>query len=525
LIEQDDDFNSSLSSGIIEKFKIEASQKQNDSTPDKITFGNITDIRDNEIQQQLNESAILAKVKCRNEGKKVHSYNFIFSFERNDCIYTGKSLGVGAAALAYNSILINELYNTFYKFKDDVVFTSEIDKDGNLLKLDEKSLRIKLRTIFFSPYKKFVIPEDNIIEAKKELAILNEKYPNRKLELIPIKNYEGVFKNLDNVEVCRLNIKQKIKANYRKYHNTVNWALSILSLLIILFFITIYLIPRLDMNPVNAGIENNRYVAYNKYGINIWESLYLNKEEMDDNMLPKIIITDTDNDNKNEIIYLMKDFGQPKFSKTIFCRNSDNILKWKSAIVPIDSIYGKEFCYDNTNLRTIHLIENETIQSKELIVTYTICDLFPFFISKLDCNGKEISNFYNPGHLVFSKLLDIDSDGKDEFIIGGFNNDYNKSACLIIFDPDFIEGKAPSFRYPKGLGKGLMKYYVLFPKIFTNKFSTKQDSRLDVVFKFIDNISVYISESADFFEKETMGKRYRLMFNLDNKFNTSLNFF
>lgn len=515
LIEQDDDFNSHLSSGTIEKFKIESSLKQKDSTPDKITFSNITDISNNEILQQLNESAILAKVKCRNEGIKVHTYNFIFSFERIDCIYTGKSLGVGAAALAYNSILINELHKIYYTFKDDVVFTSEVDKYGNLLKLDEKSLRIKLQTIFYSPYKKFVIPEDNIVEAKKELAILIEKYPHRKLELIPIKNFERVFKNLDIVEICLLSIRQKIKANYREYSTTINWALSILSLLIILFFITIYLIQRLDRNPVNVGIENDKYVAYNKYGIKVWESGILNKEEINIEQ-QRMFIADVDDDGRNEILLLRKNPDNPLLSKTVFCYNSDNSLKWKTIFIPKDSLYGNEICYDRVDLQNILVIENKVTRQKEIIVDYTICDLFPYFVTKLDYKGKEISSFYNPGNTVFVRLLDLDNNGKDELVIGGSNNDFNHRGCLIVLDPKFIDGKAPGYRFPRGFGRGLMKYYVLLPKTLLNRFSDEQTSHISDIHKSNAKIIVVLNES---FGPKPENSWYRVIFNFDFQFN------
>jgi hypothetical protein len=468
LIENGEGRSTETSLGAIEKLKLDCSIKNSNKDADKIEFSNLVEFNDSQIIEQLNEVVTVAELKCNNEGIKTHTYNFNFYFDRKDCVFTGKSIGIGALSLVYNAILINEFHKYYFKFKDDVVFTSEVDKYGNLLRLEEKSLRIKLQSIFYSPYKKFVISEDNIVEAKKELVLLNEKYPHRKLGIIPIRNFEGVFKNLDIVEVCKLNINQKVKAYYQKYHTSVNWALTLLSILIILFFIGIYLIPRLDRNPVNAATENDRYVSYNKYGIKVWESeaiektdVYLNKDKKFFDT--RCIISDLENDGRNEILYLIRSSSNRIKNRTIYCYDSNHSLKWKYQ-VPEHKIYYDRILFEDTFLTLgIYAYDFNNDGFKEIICSGQQGVDFPFLIMKLDHNGKLLSEYWNSGFLDHIELFDIEGDGKINLVTGDCNNKFDQAA-IAIFDPNFIYGNSP-FTNPLRNGvKGVEKYYILFPK-------------------------------------------------------------
>ncbi len=515
LVEQDYGYGSIPPCGNIEKLKLDSSVRHSKETDDKIEFNNMIDIKESEILQQFTHSVKLAKIKCNKEGIKTRLYNFSFSFDRKDCIFTGKSVGIGAVSLAYNSVLINELSSKYYKFYNDVVFSGEIDNKGFLTKLDRDSIAVKLKNVFFSPYRKLVIPEENILDANLILSEFHKKYPNKELKIIPIKYFQDVFKNLHIVEVCKLKLREKVKSKYQPYHRIVNWSLSIITITLIIYLLVDYFIPYWDRNPVYAKVEASRFKAYNKYGKEVWKSEFLNPYEIRDK-LQRIVISDLDNDGKNEIIILRRDDALPLLQKTVFCYNSDNSLKWKVFITPKDSLYGNEICYDRVDLRNVFVIENRKTKQKEIIADYIVCDLFPYFITKLDSKGKEISSFYNSGNTDLVKLFDLDDDGENELVIGGTNNDYNRRGCLIIFDLEFIEGKGPGYRYPHGFSHGLMKYYILFPKIFLTMFSDKQASDINGIGKYNNKITADLRESMDSNKED---KYYRTIFNFDPKFN------
>ena len=403
------------------------------------------------------------------------------------------------------------------KRKKYIVFGSAIDDQGNLVPLELEPLQLKLKTVFYSSYEKFVIPEENIIEARTYLKELNCKYPNRKVELIPVKHYLTLFKNLDIVEVCKLKLKEKVKAHYNQYYVIANSVLSLIILVILSVLIFNVIIPALDNNPVYAKYGQGRYIAYNKYSKQVWQSVILSADEPPpNNISERIRITDLDNDGKNEILLLRNDNKIPLLAKTLFCYNADNSIKWKTIIVPKDTLYGNDICYDNIYLRKIFVVNNPQTKSKEILVDYIVCDLFPWFLTKLNYQGKEISTFYNSGNAEFDRIMDIDNDGKDEIIIAGHNNDFNHKGCLIVLDPEFVQGKSPGYRFPRGFENGLMKYYILFPKIFLNRFSDQQASYIEAVQKFNDKISVFLTET---FGPVKEHSSYRTIFNFDFQFN------
>lgn len=480
----DENNDSDIEIGMIHRLNLSSSKRSKSERVDKVKFNNLINIEKTTIVEQLNNVTALAKKTCCVQKIKTHYYNYTYFFDLKEYIYTGSSLGIGGVVLAYNSILINELCKYYYKFRNDTVFTAEIDKEGNLVKLDKKSLKIKLRAVFFSPYKKFVIPEDNIIEAKQELEKLNKKYPKRELQLIPVQNFENVFKNLDIVERCELKFKDKVVANYRRYHTTVNWVLSIVALFVIGFFIVNYLIPTLERNPETIQYKNNRFVAYNKYDKKIWESNELDKSyslSMENDPIhikQKCLLSDLDHDENNEILYFLSSDSNRIMNRTFYCRNSDNTIKWKYTTPEFNVYYNNKRFEDNFVNFALYVYDFDDDGFKEIIRTGRLGYMFPFVVSKFNYKGELISEFWNSGYLIDVAALDIDKDGRVEFIAGSCNNKF-RQAALVVFDPNFISGSSPETDPKKDNQKGLEKYYILFPRTIINYYSGKDMNNVE----------------------------------------------
>lgn len=466
----DENYNSDLEVGMIHRLNLSSSKRSRSETADHVEFSNLIDIDKTKIVKQLNQVTAIATRACSKQNIKTHYYNFTYFFDLKEYIYTGSSLGLGGVVLAYTSILINELCKYYFKFRNDAVFTAEIDKDGNLVKLDEKNLKLKLKAVFYSSYKKFVIPEENINEAKSELEASNKKYPKRKLQLIPLKSFENVFKNLDIVERCELKLKDKIIANYRRYHTVVNWVLSISTLFIIIFFIINYLIPHLDRNPVNQSFENDRYVAYNKHGVKIFESEKLEEGNRDyyNHKLFKnnrFVLSDINGDGINEVLYLQKSHFNDLESRSIYCYKNTNNMLWKFCLPYKSLIYNGELYNDKTSVMGIFTIKSKDRKFQKIVYRGHFNEYFPYIIGVLDYNGNLISEFINAGHMSYGKVLDIDQDNNEEVIFAGVNNQnpYN-CAATVIFDSDFIKGVSPESDPLQDGKPGLEMYYILFPR-------------------------------------------------------------
>lgn len=500
LLENDELHHNCFNSGIIQRLKIQASLRSKKGGLDKIEFLNLFEFDDSRIVEHLSEIVAIAKEEYGKIKHTGHSYNFSFGFEKKEFVYSGTSMGAAAISLAYNTILRSELHKTYYKFREDVVFTSEIDKSGNLIELDDNTLRAKLKTVFFSRYNKFVLPEDNLQSAKNELAELNKIYPHRKLVVIPAASFQSIFKNLDIVEICRLKLTEKVKNNLKRYGVSLTWSLSLIALLLIAFIVINYFIPHMDRNMVNFKIEDQKYKAYNQYGIEVWQSEYLSpgviarfEEEMD--FRPHIFITDLDNNMKNEVIYFRVDEQNPETGKTLYCYNQDNTLMWKSIIPAKDSLYGSDYCYNRISLDYFRVVPDRETNKKYIIASYRVCELYPYYTALLSGKGEYISDFYHPGYLTFILFFDIDGDGQDDIVQGGVNNDLDHRPVLIVFDQNLISGCAPGNRFPSDYKKGLCKYYILLPKSPVNKFTFNQHAETHRAVVSENTFAVYTRES------------------------------
>ncbi len=462
--------------GHVHRLNISSSFRDKSETTDKIEFKNYVDINDTKILEHLNK--VVNIVKNKYAGK--HSYyNITFYFDKSNFLYSGTSLGIGAICLTYNSILISNLERYYYKFRSDCVFSGEIDYEGCLQKLNSESLKIKLRTVYYSEYRRFILPEDNLSEAKSELERLKKKYPERKLILIPIRNFESVFTNLEIVDRYELKINQKLKAYYKKFHTPVVSVLGVISLGVLLFFTVNYLIPLLDRNPYSSDFLHGKYTVYNEHNTKIWERQIDNYDakhilnDKVDFLRRSISIQDLDKDNENEIIILNNYYPAPDIigKNTLFCYKADNTLMWK-----YENEYEKlnywdkpegEFVFDDL---LTYDINSDGIY--ETIASGHINPWYPNKICILDLNGKLISKYWHAGNLHRFKVYDLDKDSNPEIVATGVTNMKGyRCGCLIAFDPEYISGVSFNTDSLQNIEKGLEKYYVLFPVTFMTKFS------------------------------------------------------
>lgn len=359
-----------------------------------------------------------------------------------------------------------------------------------------------MKTVFYSEYKKFIIPEDNLIEAKSELELLQAKYPERKLILIPIRNFESVFNNLEIVERYELKFKQKLKANYHRYQKVFNTVFSILILIAIALWIIKFLIPHLDKNPVTGVFKDSKYIAYNKYDLKVWEYdepeiNIFEKDYYTDHFFKQIIsIADIDDDGANEIIYV-NNMGSSKMidKDLIICCNSDNKIKWKYQIP------RKNFSYDWESdslqgdwlFRQVFVDDINSDGKKEVVANAFYCPFFPNRMVVLNNEGKLISEYWHSGYFNYVTDFDIDGDGKKELVAMGINNfpDY-RCGCLLVFDPNVIKGSSFKTDPLKSGIKGTEKYYIIFPKTFMTKFQVSGFNIADFSFESGQNFEVNV---------------------------------
>ncbi|MCX7833503.1 MAG: hypothetical protein N2490_04760 [Ignavibacteria bacterium] len=478
---------------VIKKLYIHTTLADKEQNEDKIEFKNIIDLRETGIIDCLKDSIKKVKVLCNQKGIKVHNYNFTFYFDSDQYIYTGSSLQLAATSLAFNSILLTELNNQYYKFRNDCVMTGALDDDGNVMKMDTDILELKIKGVFFSGYSKMILPEDNFADAIEILKSMKNIYPEKNLEIIPIKKADNIFTNLEIVERFDLKILEKLKARYKKYNVAVNWVLSLLLIIFILLATVDYVIPRLDRNPIEYNYLDNHYSIFNKYGIEIWRSKILsdiNREYYYDQLCPnsRCLLTDVDSNNINELIYLVRDYNDNDESRSIFCSNPE--IKLFPFLLPIRTLNYPNDPIDNYNyyIKGIVLIDCNADNREDILFWGLNSKYYPGIIGAIDFNGNIIAEYWNEGHTTIVKVFDIDGYGNKEIFVGGCNNrDSIECAALIVFNPYYISGSSPYTNPLSNNKKGLEKYYIIFPKSIILKYTRRERNNVQNINYNINN--------------------------------------
>jgi len=508
LIERSDDplADSSVQSGIVYKLNLSSERLPGKEHKDLILFKSPIEGDDTELLEHLRMAVNVVKAILPSLKGDREMFSFTYFFDDQNYSYTGTSLGLPAACLAYNSILVNTLSKYYYKFRDDAVFTSEIDENGNLVKLDYESLKIKIQTVFYSRYRKLVLPEDNLIEAKE---ILNELVPSSGgvpevrggldpssggvpevrggLDLIFLPNFQSVFKNLDLVERCELKFTDKLKVLYHRYHAAANWLLSILSLAVIAFFVIRFAIPRLDTNPETSGVENNRFAAYNQYGVKVWESSFTTVYTPKTDISNVCLVADIDGDTRREILVLNQSSKDSAERRKIYCFNPNGTLKWEYSKPAETLFYKGKLEPDNFTWAQIHLEDLDGDGKKELVAFGQLAGSFPAKLSIFSLPDaadsrsqtedsrsqtpfgnegiKEQAYYWHCGNIFCISFIDLNKDGRKEILCGGVSNlEGHRQGFMAVFDSRYLSGVSMNTD-PFGDGrKGTEMYYILFPK-------------------------------------------------------------
>lgn len=91
---------------------------------------------------------------------------------------------------------------------------------------------------------------------------------------------------------------------------------------------------------------------------------------------------------------------------------------------------------------------------------------YPDQIAVLDSNGRVVSEYWHPGHLLAATLADLKGYGPDQIILGGVNDGFQQ-ATLVVLDPDDVRGQGmvrpgDPHRFD-GIGQGSERVVILFP--------------------------------------------------------------
>ena len=179
---------------------------------------------------------------------------------------------------------------------------------------------------------------------------------------------------------------------------------------------------------------------------------------------PLIKFEDIDGDGKVETLFVVKTQNQ-RGEGAVYCLADDGRVKWHFQAGREQQIGKQPFSADY-RIGGVDTADMNQDGKLEVLFYATHYPDYPSQFVILDAAGKELGEYWNPGHFNEFIYADVNDDGRIEIIAGGVNNDYGK-AFVLVFDPLNVSGAAPQpdpDKKFKNLGSGSEKYYILIPR-------------------------------------------------------------
>lgn len=465
------------------------------------------------ILEQCKRSWFVALDLSRAYIKKPYKHHeVIISFDKREGFYEGNSLGT-ALTLSFLEQLL-KFYNPVYviNIKKRSAFTGGVNESGRVLTTGEEIIKRKTSAIFFSDLNTFVFPKCEEAHARNAYVKLQEKYPDRKLKLIPVEDISDVLNRRDVVDIR----KQKLIVRTGKFVKK-NWMSTVATVVLAVLFAFLFVMD-FDDNPVI--LENNGFtlVVKNKNGKTLWIKKIRGADVTTGIRRQHQKIVDVNRDEINEVLLcneLFNESAYPEDQGRIACFDFEGKLIWKYVFKDTVSSPHEKI----PPIYEIKMIDTITVNNIQQIIC--IANNGPSYASavfKLDIkNGKRLNGtLWNAGHIVEGILEDINNDSLKELVMTFYNNSYHKTGIAIL-EFNKIKGISPckeEFKLTGMVTAGFI-HYILVPSTDYNKnLKRTMNNPIEGILKKMEKEKAIVWSTIEGEDIATAGVVYELNLNL-----------
>ena len=237
--------------------------------------------------------------------------------------------------------------------------------------------------------------------------------------------------------------------------------------------------------PADFKIKGSMLIILDEKGKELWgfdaglENLWPEKEyrkrfqfrrptEPGRPMLPQLVIRDTNQDGKVEVLFAPKT-DQEQNEPGLFCFGHGGEELWHYRPGG-ERQFGAHLYSSDYRIMGVEPDDVNNDGRPELFIITAHQPHSPSQLVVLDCQGKVSGEFINWGRLQDIAYSDLDSDGKKEILLAGMNDEYG-TGSLAVFDSSDIRGSSPQTEgYAcKNCGAGSERYYLIFPRTDVDK--------------------------------------------------------
>lgn len=237
--------------------------------------------------------------------------------------------------------------------------------------------------------------------------------------------------------------------------------------------------PKTPGLPFSYLAQSNCIEIYDQAGHKLWTykvDHILEKTPYLPSRHPPVFFDDIDGDERLDVIMVVHTYDNID-DHLIRLDDKGNVL-WEYR--PGQACqYGQRTYSSDFDIKLIHLSDLNSDGKKEIIVDSCHKIHFPCRFVVLDSDGFTLGEYWNAGHIVTIKTVDLNHDNLKEILLGGVNNNYQRG-CLIILDMRKIRGHSPPLSdpdfFPANYTPGTELYYILIPPDSLRRFLTVQDN-------------------------------------------------
>lgn len=455
------EYSQEAKSGRLRRLKIEIIGVSKNGFELKPTFGVIG----------AEVGSFLVEVECasgrllsENRNRKNKQWKATALFELSHAWHSGRSANLALAGAFYCEMLQAEEQSEYFKLNPAVCITGDIDKIGNVIPVDTKSLHQKVEAAFFSWVHVLVVPVAQLSKTLQYVEELQRQFPNRYLPVVGVSHLQELF--FDR----RISLHKKtgiLVHNFRRVWKRRLSVVSVFVFIVLIGIITALVIEPIDRNPVLASYEGEMLYVKNKNGRTIY-SEKVGELEVQDALAQKVtpvVFVDIDKDGTNEILRIEYEQGETTHKKLYLLNYNFTDTLWSRGLifeVPFES--HPNLNPGNYNIDDIIVFDIDQDGEVEILAALSHRPFFPSILGVFNINDGDLEKYYvTPGYSSLQGIIDIDKDGEVEIILGTELKGY-RIITMIILPADFETSHAPlGLRYSSTLPRAKEKAIIGFP--------------------------------------------------------------
>jgi len=391
--------------------------------------------------------------------------------------FTGGSAGLPFLILAGTAL--DNLTNSRvrHRIRKNVVMTGRIDEDGNILPVEDRGIPLKTAAAFYSPCRRFVLPEKNLPAASRELSVLSGEYPEKELKLVPADHVEQVYNNPEIVEKTEIPVLRTATGRARVWRKHLFAAAAVIVAAVIL---ALLLPPRFERSTVSYKFDGQTITFVNKYdyGFRSYTPNYHILNTDNNYLVPaarswRIFLRDITGNGSRELLFLSveSDSNATKPAGRIHTHLFSNSGKLITHMVVIDTLVLREGkntrIYNDFTCCCERLMDMENDGYMELVIASVHISNSRSITAVVSFSDENYRAYCHNGHLKHVITGDFCGDEMEEIVLAGDRNQSSlvQYGVLSVIDPMVLSERKPTGKLeidPRNY-QNPSRYYVKIP--------------------------------------------------------------